>query len=185
MDAFPPPPPPTAQPLPSALTSDGDALTQLEDSLDLLIKIMAASLSFLTLRASHVPIHPDIPISAKEATRASARLVELDEMQGAIDELVTDLVTKAKHIEAIIATLPDGIRTEQEQVSELAQLDERIRIANADFKLALADAEQLQTELTTLLRSVQQEQQRTRLHLQRALAASPPPDSPPPLATAT
>ncbi|KAL9932229.1 hypothetical protein V8E36_009001 [Tilletia maclaganii] len=160
---------PTVARLPSALTSDGDPLTQLEDSLDLLIKIMAASLSYLTLRASHVPIHPDVPISTKEATRMSARLVDPAEMQAAIDELVVDLVGKAKHIEEVIKTLPDGLRSESEQLTELAQLDEQIRTANKDFAQTLDKAEQLQSQLTALLRRVQDEQQQSRLHLQHAL----------------
>ncbi|KAE8220850.1 hypothetical protein CF319_g5700 [Tilletia indica] len=158
-------------PLPPSLTIDNDPLTKLEDSLDLLIKIMAGSLSYCTLRASHVTIHPEIPISAKEATRASAKLVELDEMQGAIDELVLDLVRKAKDVEGLIATLPDGLQSEEDQTTELAALDNRIRTANADFKLALEEAESLQSQLTALLRNVQHQQQLTRLHLQRSLAA--------------
>ncbi|KAK0551093.1 hypothetical protein OC846_000815 [Tilletia horrida] len=160
--------------VPLQLTSDGDPLTQLEDGLDLLIKIMAASISYLTTRASHVTIHPDIPISAKESTRASNQLVEPQEMAAAIDELVGDLILKSKQIEAIIATLPSGLQSEQEQRKELSALDDRIRAANADFRSTLDDAQQLQTQLNSLLRSVQDQQQRTRLHLHRTLLATTP-----------
>jgi len=101
----------------SSSSLPADPLSALEDLLDMLLKISAASYSFISRKSSHKQINPQVPIwiqgqakeSSSEAARLKLGLLDDQGMQENIDELVADLIENSKEAERIIKNLPDGL----------------------------------------------------------------------------
>lgn len=94
-----------------------DPLSTLEDTLDVLLRILASTYSYITTKASHKQTHPNLPIwisgqakeSGSQAAKLKLGLVDEAVMKESIDELVNDLMQKSKEAEFIIKNLPDGL----------------------------------------------------------------------------
>ncbi|EPQ26561.1 uncharacterized protein PFL1_05883 [Pseudozyma flocculosa PF-1] len=129
-----------------------DLVTQLDNDIDLLLKIMSSSIAYVSRKAKHQQL-PDslVPLTITGRTEA----VEPHEMSESIDELVADLVLKAKEIQEIILHLPDDKLGEDETLQrDLAQLESEMRVANQDYRQALKEAETLRDQVKTLTRQL-------------------------------
>lgn len=115
--------------------SNMDRVTQLEEGIDMLLKIMAASISYLSRKADFKQLHPLVPPTVR-----APDAVDDATMQESTRELVEDLVQKAKEVEVLIAALPAPTETEEEQAAELAALEEQVQVANREYRDALSEA---------------------------------------------
>lgn len=79
-----------------------DPITQLEDALDTLLKVMASAIAYLSRKAGHKQVNPRIPLTVLGTTEA----LPDEELASNRDELVHDLVAQAKEVEARIGSLP-------------------------------------------------------------------------------
>ncbi|KAG8742126.1 hypothetical protein FRC10_001996 [Ceratobasidium sp. 414] len=118
------------------LTADMDKLTQLHDAIESLLTIMSSSVVYLVTRNSFRQVNPDIPVTK---TRPSDREDPPDVFEANKRELVNDLITKAKQIEYLIKSLPPP-EHEAEQASRLLSLEAEMKLANEEYRLALARA---------------------------------------------
>ncbi|KAN0063287.1 hypothetical protein ACQY0O_004451 [Thecaphora frezii] len=129
-----------------------DLLTQLDNDIDLLLKIMSSSIAYVSRKAKHQQL-PDstIPLTITGKTEA----VEPQEMRESINELVHDLVLKAKQIQDIILHLPDDKLGEDHALQQdLAQLETQLHAANQDYRAAVKEAQSLRAEIQSLIRQL-------------------------------
>ncbi len=102
-----------------------DLLTQLDNDIDLLLKIMSSSVAFISRKAKHQPLpSSSIPLTILGKTES----IEPSDMDEAISELVSDLVEKASSIREIIEHLPtpESLGGDRELEQELAGLEGQV-----------------------------------------------------------
>ncbi|KAL9547103.1 hypothetical protein PS6_007316 [Mucor atramentarius] len=73
-------------------------------------------------------------------------------------ELASDLVKKAKEIDALIEVLPGVQQTEEEQIDLLKALEEENRIANEEYEAAVKEMELVKQQINQSLRAIADEQ---------------------------
>ncbi|KAL9537594.1 hypothetical protein MBANPS3_011636 [Mucor bainieri] len=73
-------------------------------------------------------------------------------------ELASDLVKKAKEIDALIEVLPGVQQTEEEQINLLKSLEEENRIANEEYEAAVKEMELVKQQINQSLRAIADEQ---------------------------
>ncbi|QRV76820.1 subunit 21 of mediator complex protein [Ceratobasidium sp. AG-Ba] len=120
-----------------------DKLTQLHDAIESLLTIMSSSIVYLVTRNSFRQVNPDIPVTV---TRPPDREDPPDVFEANKRELVNDLITKAKQIEFLIKSLPPP-EPEAEQATRLLSLEAEMKLANEEYKLALARAQRLHVQV--------------------------------------
>lgn len=125
------------------LTADMDKLTQLHDAIESLLVIMSNSVVYLVTRNSFRQVNPDIPITK---TRPPDREDPPDVFEANKRELVNDLITKAKQIEYLIKSLPPP-EPESGQASRLISLEAEMKLANEEYRQALARARRLHAQV--------------------------------------
>ncbi|GBC02206.1 hypothetical protein RclHR1_00450041 [Rhizophagus clarus] len=103
-----------------------DRLTQLQDAIDEMARMFANSVEFL----NRVQVGQD--------------QVKLKESQ---QEIVQDVVKKAKQIEILIDNLPGLRNTEQEQFDMIKELNKEMHEANLEYLKAVEDAESLRKQI--------------------------------------
>ncbi|EXX59470.1 Srb7p [Rhizophagus irregularis DAOM 197198w] len=96
-----------------------DRLTQLQDAIDEMARMFANSVEFL----NRVQVGQD--------------QIKLKENQ---QEIVQDVVKKAKQIEILIDNLPGLRNTEQEQFDMIKELNKEMQEANLEYIKAVEDA---------------------------------------------
>ncbi len=145
-----------------------DQIESLEESLDFLLKIMAASVSYLSRKAPHIQMNPDMPLAVLPQAAKDA-LVDEETMVESAEELVQDLMLKSKEVEKYIQELPDWSAREEEkaaqvsgdlraaektegfeirsarltspsQMSDLESLQKDMRVANKEYRAAVTEA---------------------------------------------
>jgi mediator of RNA polymerase II transcription subunit 21 len=112
--------------LSEATSINMDRLTQLQDAIDEMARMFANSVEFL----NKVQVGQD--------------QVKLKESQ---QELVQDIVKKAKQIELLIDNLPGIRNTEQEQLDMIKELNKEMHEANIEYLKAVEDAESLRKQI--------------------------------------
>lgn len=145
-----------------------DLLTQLDTSLDLLLKIMSSSIAFISRKASHTPLPSStIPLTVLGKTEA----ITPSEMDEAISELVSDLVAKAQSIREIIEHLPtkESLGGDEELAEELRRVEGEMKEVNQEYRRAVEEVKGLKEEVEGLCRMVAEEQARGRGWLVREL----------------
>ncbi|CAE6451336.1 unnamed protein product [Rhizoctonia solani] len=125
------------------LTADMDKLTQLHDAIESLLVIMSSSVVYLVTRNSFRQVNPDIPVTK---TRPPDKEDPPDVFEANKRELVNDLITKAKQIEYLIKSLPPP-EPESEQAARLVSLEADMKLANDEYRQALARARRLHTQV--------------------------------------
>jgi len=88
------------------------ALTELEDSLDTLLKVMASAIAYTSRKASHKQVNPQVPLT----TLGNAEGLAPDAMEASRDELIADLITQAKDLQRRIQELPSTDQSDEAQV---------------------------------------------------------------------
>ncbi|CAB4384768.1 hypothetical protein RhiirA5_355348 [Rhizophagus irregularis] len=114
------------EPLEVATSINMDRLTQLQDAIDEMARMFANSVEFL----NRVQVGQD--------------QVKLKENQ---QEIVQDVVKKAKQIEILIDNLPGLRNTEQEQFDMIKELNKEMQEANLEYIKAVEDAESLRKQI--------------------------------------
>ncbi|RGB42275.1 hypothetical protein C1646_683669 [Rhizophagus diaphanus] len=114
------------EPLEVATSINMDRLTQLQDAIDEMARMFANSVEFL----NRVQVGQD-----------QAKLKENQQ------EIVQDVVKKAKQIEILIDNLPGLRNTEQEQFDMIKELNKEMQEANLEYIKAVEDAESLRKQI--------------------------------------
>ncbi|SPC66836.1 uncharacterized protein UHOD_02338 [Ustilago sp. UG-2017b] len=133
-----------------------DLLTQLDTSLDLLLRIMSSSIAYISRKALHTPLPSStVPLTVLGKTEA----IDPVEMDDAIAELVSDLVDKAQSIREIIQHLPtkQSLGGDQELETHLKRLQEEMRDANQEYSQVRLEVDHLRAEVEALCRVLAEE----------------------------
>ncbi|WFD19037.1 hypothetical protein MCAP1_001252 [Malassezia caprae] len=137
------------------------ALTELEDSLDTLLKVMASAIAYTSRKSSHKQVHPQVPLTTLGNTEGLAP----DVMAASQDELVSDLITQAKDVQRRISELPAMDQSDEAQMAALADLERDLHEANQEYKQALSEADLLSHQLNNSLARLCTERQAARVVL--------------------
>ncbi|KAI5475951.1 hypothetical protein MNV49_000558 [Pseudohyphozyma bogoriensis] len=128
-----------------------DLLTQTQNSIDSLLAIMSSTVSYLTRKANFIQVNPDIPI-----TQTIPGAEDRDTMLANAKEMVGDFTRKAKQLEYLISVLPAAppptSNPTADEDEDLEALQKEMMEVNDDYLVALAEAEELQSQLSTALR---------------------------------
>ncbi|GAA5841810.1 hypothetical protein JCM11251_004070 [Rhodosporidiobolus azoricus] len=141
-------------------TSHMDRLTQTQNSIDDLVRIISSTLSYLSRKASFKQINPNFPVTQAIPEAESPEVFEANKK-----ELVTDFLLKAKQLEFLIDALPspppsagqEAVETAgggKEDEEEFKKLEEEMRKVNDEYFEALGEAEDLHKQLEASLRGV-------------------------------
>ncbi|KAM0754713.1 hypothetical protein T439DRAFT_377147 [Meredithblackwellia eburnea MCA 4105] len=123
-----------------------DRLTQTQDAIDELVKIMYSSLSYLTRKAQFKQVNQDIPI-----TQTIPNSEPEDVFKENQKELVGDFLRKAKQLEYLIASLPTP--QEDDTEADLEELQKESEEVNREYEEALLVAEELHLQLKESLKA--------------------------------
>ncbi|GAA5854764.1 hypothetical protein JCM8547_004063 [Rhodosporidiobolus lusitaniae] len=134
-----------------------DRLTQTQNSIEDLVRIIYSTLSYLSRKASFKQINPNYPV-----TQAVPGAEPDDVFEANRKELVADFVRKAKQLEFLIESLPsqgassedDAAAGTRENEEEFRKLEEEMKKVNEEYEEALGDAETLHRQLDQSLRGV-------------------------------
>ncbi|KAG0655229.1 hypothetical protein C6P46_001095 [Rhodotorula mucilaginosa] len=125
-----------------------DRLTQTQNSIDDLVRIMYSSLSYLSRKASFKQINPNFPV-----TQSIPGADSQETYQENRKELVGDFLRKAKQLEYLISVLPspppppsaapppqNGTGAGDSDEAEFARLEQELQSANDEYLDALQQA---------------------------------------------
>ncbi|TKA53426.1 hypothetical protein B0A53_04412 [Rhodotorula sp. CCFEE 5036] len=131
-----------------------DRLTQTQNSIDDLVRIMYSSLSYLSRKASFKQINPNFPV-----TQSIPGADSQETYQENRKELVGDFLRKAKQLEYLISVLPssppppppasadpaapppqNGTGTGDGDEADFARLEQELQSANDEYLDALQQA---------------------------------------------
>ncbi|KAI0656730.1 hypothetical protein C8Q70DRAFT_1008170 [Cubamyces menziesii] len=127
-----------------------DRITQLQDEIQQLLTIMSSSIAYLTSRANFVQVSQEIPITK---SRNPEKYDPPDRFEENKQELVRDLIVKAKQVEYLIQSLPEP-DPEEKQVERLQALEEEMAQANAEYIQAVNRAKSLHAQICDVLRNM-------------------------------
>ncbi|WVR03725.1 hypothetical protein IAU60_000720 [Kwoniella sp. DSM 27419] len=127
------------------LSTDMDRITQLQDAILDLLTITSTSIEYITKRTQFEQTSVAIPTTLQTPHAASR-----EEYKASIQTFVADIVRRSKDIKALIAALPDKDSSD-ERAQRLVQLQGEMKIANDEYKAALAQSEELLAELQSAL----------------------------------
>lgn len=98
------------------------------------------------------------PLDQKLTTDASPfRVVDpvpADEFKAGQLELARDLIVKEQQIEMLVSTLPGLENSEEDQERNIQELEEELRVAEAQRQEALRDKQEAQKRLDQVIRSI-------------------------------
>lgn len=121
------------------------AITELEDSLDMLLKVMASAIAYLSRKAAHTQVNPTVPLTTLGNTDAPS----FEALQGTRAELVQDIVSQAQDVQLRISHLPTTMLSEDEHVRmadlprkacEICALETELQEANREYIQSLDEA---------------------------------------------
>ncbi|KAG2217710.1 hypothetical protein INT45_009073 [Circinella minor] len=109
-----------------------DRLTQLQDAIDAMARMLTNSLFYVHEKSTMAELNNQISI-AQPKIQADPP----EEFNQNMHELATDLVKKAKEIDALIEVLPGIKNSEEDQIRILEELEEENKKANEDYQAAV------------------------------------------------
>ncbi|GAA5930157.1 hypothetical protein JCM1841_000479 [Sporobolomyces salmonicolor] len=127
-----------------------DRLTQTQNSIDELVRIMYSSLSYLSRKANFKQLNQNYPV-----TQTIPNADPDDVFEANRKELVGDFLKKAKQLEYLIEQLPSPV-SEEEVATEkdVAALEHEMQQVNQEYLEALQEAEILHSQLSASLQGV-------------------------------
>ncbi|WVF66023.1 hypothetical protein IAT40_000761 [Kwoniella sp. CBS 6097] len=127
------------------LSSDMDRITQLQDAILDLLTITSTSIEYITKRTQFEQTSTAIPTTLQTPHAASRA-----EYKASIETFVADIIRRSKDIKTLIAALPRKDDSAG-RAQRLTELQEEMKIANEEYKEALAQSEELLLELQAAL----------------------------------
>ncbi|KAK7047183.1 hypothetical protein VNI00_006849 [Paramarasmius palmivorus] len=109
---------------------------------------MSSSIRYLTSRSNFLQVSPDIPVTKQ---RNPDKYDTPEVFEANKQELVADLIVKAKQVELLIQSLPEP-EPEEEQAKRLQALEEEMQKANAEYIQAVNRTKALHGQISELLR---------------------------------
>ncbi|KAK1227421.1 hypothetical protein PQX77_009568 [Marasmius sp. AFHP31] len=109
---------------------------------------MASSIQYLTSRSNFVQVSPDIPITKQ---RNPEKYDTPETFEANKQELVADLIVKAKQVEFLINSLPEP-EQEEVQAQRLQALEKEMQEANEEYVKAVKRTKSLHAQVNELLR---------------------------------
>jgi len=125
-----------------------DRITQLQEGIEQLLTIMSSSITYLTKKSTFKQISEEIPVTR---ARPDDKVDSPEVFEQNKQELVSELIHKAKQIEMLIASLPVP-EPENEHVARLTQLQTELTEANEEYRRAVNRARDLHRQIGSLLR---------------------------------
>ncbi|TGJ84748.1 hypothetical protein E0Z10_g4043 [Xylaria hypoxylon] len=135
----------------------GDRLTQLQDAVDQLATQFVASINYINQHHSLETLGPRdqiVVIPKQEADQQEVDPHPEDVFRAAQLELAQDLITKEQQIELLISILPGLDNSEQDQERNIRELEEELKVAEAQRQEAIKEREETLAKLDTVIRSI-------------------------------
>ncbi|EJD04529.1 uncharacterized protein FOMMEDRAFT_19736 [Fomitiporia mediterranea MF3/22] len=127
-----------------------DRITQLQNEIEQLLTIMAASIQYLSSKTNFEQVSAAIPITKQ---RNVEKMDPPDVFEANKAELVADIVSKAKQVEVLIKSLPVP-ESEESQALRFQELEEEMQEANQEYITALNRAKDLHGQMSEALREM-------------------------------
>ncbi|KAI1011024.1 hypothetical protein LB504_002381 [Fusarium proliferatum] len=149
----------------------GDRLTQLQDAVDQLATQFVACLHYVNKRHDLETLGPNDKVrEVKDAPKegmskfmihpkgdmltSSVDSLPPDEFRAGMVELSQDLIVKEQQIEVLISSLPGLDNSEMDQERYIKELEEDLKIAEAQRQEAIKEKDQILSELDSVIRSI-------------------------------
>ncbi|KAI0899987.1 CSE2-domain-containing protein [Annulohypoxylon nitens] len=133
----------------------GDRLTQLQDAVDQLAQQFVASIHYINQHHNLELLGPgdqirDVkPEEQEEVEPHSEEVFKASQI-----ELAQDLITKEQQIELLISILPGLDNSEQDQERNIKELEEELKVAEAQRQEAIKEKEDTMAKLDAVIRSI-------------------------------
>ncbi|SPJ70781.1 related to RNA polymerase II holoenzyme/mediator subunit [Fusarium torulosum] len=132
----------------------GDRLTQLQDAVDQLAQQFVACLHYVNKRHDLEPLGPNDKIREVKDVPKEVDSLPPDEFRAGMVELSQDLIVKEQQIEVLISSLPGLDNSEMDQERYIKELEEDLKIAEAQRQEAIKEKDQILAELDSVIRSI-------------------------------
>ncbi|KAJ2998610.1 hypothetical protein NUW58_g260 [Xylaria curta] len=135
----------------------GDRLTQLQDAVDQLATQFIASINYINQHHSLETLGPRdqiVVIPKQEADQQEVDPHPEDVFRAAQVELAQDLITKEQQIEYLISILPGLDNSEQDQERNIRELEEELKVAEAQRQEAIKEREETLARLNAVICSI-------------------------------
>ncbi|KAH8764423.1 mediator complex, subunit Med21 [Diaporthe sp. PMI_573] len=132
----------------------GDRLTQLQDAVDQLAQQFVACIHFLHRYHDREILGPKDQVREvkPEEDRKEISPIPADEFKAGQVELARDLVLKEQQIEFIISSLPGLENNAEAQERCIKELEEELRVADAQRQDAIREMNEVQGQLDQVIR---------------------------------
>ncbi|KAH9908710.1 RNA polymerase II transcription mediator [Xylariomycetidae sp. FL2044] len=134
----------------------GDRLTQLQDAVDQLAQQFVACIHYINRHHSLETLGPDDAVREvkQEPDQQEVDPHPKDVFKASLVELAQDLITKEQEIEYLISMLPGLDNSEQDQEMYIRQLEEELKVAEAQRQQAIKEKEVTMAKLDAVIRSI-------------------------------
>ncbi|KAI8087770.1 uncharacterized protein B0P05DRAFT_532248 [Gilbertella persicaria] len=118
-------------------------------------RMFTNSIYYVHEKSGMAELNPDIPV-----TQPKVQADEPHIFQDNVRELVSDLVKKAKEIDALIEVLPGIQQTEEQQIELLKSLEQENQVANQEYQAAVKEMEQVKDQINQSLLTIADDTQK-------------------------
>ncbi|KAJ4138218.1 RNA polymerase II mediator complex subunit [Fusarium equiseti] len=132
----------------------GDRLTQLQDAVDQLAQQFVACLHYVNKRHDLEILGPNDKVREVKDIPPEVDSLPPDEFRAGMVELSQDLIVKEQQIEVLISSLPGLDNSEMDQERYIKELEEDLKIAEAQRQEAIKEKDQILSELDGVIRSI-------------------------------
>ncbi|CAI0641151.1 Mediator of RNA polymerase II transcription subunit 21 [Colletotrichum siamense] len=134
----------------------GDRLTQLQDAVDQLAQQFVASFHFVHRRHDLELLGPNDKIRdvKQEPDQKEVDPLPADEFKEGLAELSRDLIITEQQIEVLISSLPGLDSSEVDQERYIQELEDELKVAEAQRQDAIKEKDQILGKLDEVIRSI-------------------------------
>ncbi|KAF4460964.1 mediator-rna polymerase ii transcription subunit 21 [Fusarium albosuccineum] len=132
----------------------GDRLTQLQDAVDQLAQQFVACLHYVNTRHDLEILSPNDKIREVKDVPKEVDSLPPEEFRAGMVELSQDLILKEQQIEVLISSLPGLDNSEMDQERYIKELEEDLKVAEAQRQEAIKEKDQILAELDSVIRSI-------------------------------
>ncbi|KAH7375616.1 mediator of RNA polymerase II transcription subunit 21 [Plectosphaerella cucumerina] len=133
-----------------------DRLTQLQDAVDQLAQQFVASFHYVNRHHNLDLLGPNDKIRdvKQEPEQREVEPLEPEQFQAGLLELSRDLILKEQQIEVLISTLPGLDTSEADQEKNVRELEEELKVAEAQRQDAIREKDQILAKLDQVIRNI-------------------------------